>query len=161
MYTGMVPEVVGSNLTALIRIINDLKRNRIDKYVALSGNLIARVAEFFASVSDQPVPSFRGNGNECAGMQGKGAMRGSALNQSDVRCMVSMRVAPHPRVFEAKVPDHEAVIMAHYQERTMEKTQTTLEATTSGLSRLFRFVIFFLTLGFAYPHVWTEGLKVK
>jgi hypothetical protein len=66
-----------------------------------------------------------------------------------------------PTRFEAKVPDHEAVIMVHYQERTMEKTQTTVEAATSGLSRLFRFVIFFLTLGFAYPHVWTEGLKVK
>ena len=72
-----------------------------------------------------------------------------------------MRIAPRPRVFEAKVPDHEAVIMAHYQERTMEKTQTTLAAVTSGLNRLFRFVLFVFTAGFAYPHVCTEGLKPK
>ena len=84
-------------------------------------------------------------------------MRGGAQNQSFIWRMVSKEVddqssATHPR---------KRALWRIYQERTMEQTQTTTAAVTSGLGRLLRFVAFILTLGFAYPHVCTERLKLE
>ena len=43
----------------------------------------------------------------------------------------------------------------------MEQTQPMLASVVSRLGWLLRFVLFLLTGGFAYPHVCTEGMKLK
>ena len=43
----------------------------------------------------------------------------------------------------------------------MEQTQTMLAAVTSRLGWLLRVVLCVLTAGFAFPHVFTEGMKPR
>ncbi len=42
----------------------------------------------------------------------------------------------------------------------MSQIQTTKTAVMYGVGWLFRFVLFILTSGFAYPHVCTEGMDL-
>jgi len=43
----------------------------------------------------------------------------------------------------------------------MTQDQALLTKTTHGLGWVLRFVAFILTAGWAFPHVCTEGMKLK